>query len=176
MREGDCSIELNKWLVEEKFEERVQGRGLVVRGWAPQVLILSHPAIGGFLTHCGWNSTLEGVSAGVPMICWPMFAEQFYNEKLIVQVLRIGVRVGVEVCVNWGDEEKLGVMVKREDIEKAVKKLMDEGDGEGEERRERARQVGKMAKRAVEGGSSYLNMTLLIQHVMELVNKNDAEN
>lgn len=176
VREGDCSIELNKWLVEEKFEERVQGRGLVVRGWAPQVLILSHPAIGGFLTHCGWNSTLEGVSAGVPMICWPMFAEQFYNEKLIVQVLRIGVRVGVEVCVNWGDEEKLGVMVKREDIEKAVKKLMDEGDGEGEERRERARQVGKMAKRAVEGGSSYLNMTLLIQHVMELVNKNDAEN
>lgn len=88
----------------------------MIWGWAPQVLILSHPAIGGFLTHCGWNSTLEGVCAGVPMITWPLFAEQFYNEKFIVQVLRIGVRVGAEYAVKWGEEEKFGVLRKKEEV------------------------------------------------------------
>ncbi|XP_059463430.1 UDP-glycosyltransferase 73C3-like [Corylus avellana] len=169
VRKGDYSTELEKWFVEEKFEKRIEGRGVVIRGWAPQVLILSHPAIGGFLTHCGWNSTLEGISAGLPMITWPMFAEQFYNEKLVAQVLRIGVRVGVEACVQWGDEEKAGVLVKREDVKKAIEQLMEEGE-EGEERRKRARELGGMAKRAVEdGGSSYLNVTSLIKHISEQV-------
>ncbi|KAF8395300.1 hypothetical protein HHK36_019243 [Tetracentron sinense] len=163
---GDKSSELEKWLVEEGFEERTKGRGLLIRGWAPQVLILSHPAIGGFLTHCGWNSTLEGVCAGVPLITWPLFAEQFYNEKLIIQLLRIGVKVGVEVPVRWGEEEKAGVLVKREEVKKAVDQLMDEGE-EGEERRKRARELGEMAKKAMEEeGSSHFNMTLMIQDIL----------
>lgn len=66
---------------------------------APQAAILDHRAIGGFVTHCGWNSVVEAVSAGVPMATWPPFAEQFYNEKLVVGVLRVGVCVGAEV---WG--------------------------------------------------------------------------
>jgi len=53
------------------------GKGLIIRGWAPQVLILDHEAVGGFVTHCGWNSALEGISAGLPMVTWPVFAEQF---------------------------------------------------------------------------------------------------
>ncbi|KAF8364641.1 hypothetical protein HHK36_033385 [Tetracentron sinense] len=168
---GGKSSETEKWLVEEGFEERIKGRGLLIRGWAPQVLILSHPAIGGFLTHCGWNSSLEGVCAGVPLITWPLFAEQFINEKLVIQILRIGVRVGVEVPVPWGQEEKVGVLVKREEVKKAVQLLMDEGE-EGEERRKRARELGEMAKRAMEeGGSSHLNMTLLIQDIMHQVSE-----
>ncbi|XP_059667540.1 UDP-glycosyltransferase 73D1-like [Cornus florida] len=154
--------ELEKWLVEEKFEERIKGRGLLIKGWAPQVLILSHPSIRGFLTHCGWNSTIEGVCFGVPMITWPMFAEQFLNEKLIVEVLKIGVRVGVEVPVRWGQEEKVGVLVKKEQVEKAIERLM----GEEGERRSRARDLGKKAIKAMEeGGSARTNISRLIKDV-----------
>ncbi|GAB4856554.1 hypothetical protein Ancab_014471 [Ancistrocladus abbreviatus] len=127
IRGGNKSLDqLENWLSEENFEERTKSRGLLIRGWAPQVLILSHPAIGGFLTHCGWNSTLEAVSAGVPMVTWPLFAEQFYNEKMIVQVLRIGVGIGAESSIGWGEGELL-VSIKRENVKKAVDELMDGG-------------------------------------------------
>ena len=170
IRAGDKAEEVEKWILEEGLEERIKGRGLLIRGWAPQVLILSHPAIGGFLTHCGWNSTLEGVSAGVPMITWPFFSEQFFNEKLVVQVLETGVSVGAEAVVHLGEEEKFGVKVKKEEIKGAVERVMDEGK-EGEERRERARKLGEMAKRAVEvGGSSHLNLTMLIQDILQEAN------
>ncbi|KAE8702328.1 UDP-glycosyltransferase 73C5-like [Hibiscus syriacus] len=144
---------LLRWL-DSKKQERTKGRGLVVRGWAPQVLILSHPAIGGFLTHCGWNSTNEGISAGVPLINWPLFTDQFANEKLTVQILKIGVRVGVEEPLRWAKEEKIGVLVKKEDVKEAIEKLMDE-----EERRKRAKKPGEMAKKAVEIGD-LLTLTL----------------
>lgn len=173
IREGYKFEELEKWISEDGFEERTKGRGLIIRGWAPQVLILSHPSIGGFLTHCGWNSTLEGISAGVPLVTWPLFADQFLNEKLVVQVLRIGVSLGVEIPLKWGEEEKTGVLVKKEDIKKAICMLMDEGE-EGKERRERARKLSELAKRAVEkGGSSHLNMTLLIQDIMQQASKEE---
>ncbi|XP_057499343.1 UDP-glycosyltransferase 73E1-like [Actinidia eriantha] len=131
---------------------------------------LSHPAVGAFLTHCGWNSTLEGVCAGVPMITWPMFAGQFFNEKLVVQVLGTGVGVGAQAVVHLHEEDKFGVLVKRETVMKAVDIVMDEGM-EGEERRKRARELGDMAMRTIEErGSYYLNVTLLIQDVLQQVN------
>ncbi|XP_059658423.1 UDP-glycosyltransferase 73C5-like [Cornus florida] len=172
IRASDYSTEIEKWLAEERFEERIKQRGLIIRGWAPQVLTLSHPSIGGFLTHCGWNSTLEGVCAGLPMITWPMFAEQFFNEKFVTQVLKIGVRIGVEVGMQWGEKEEAEVLVKREQVKKAIGELMEGGD-EGRERRKRAKEIGDKAKRATEeGGSSHLKMTMLIQYVLQLVNHN----
>ncbi|CAJ2631311.1 unnamed protein product [Trifolium pratense] len=175
IREGNKSEELEKWISEERFEERNKGRGLIIRGWAPQVLLLSHPSIGGFLTHCGWNSTLEGISAGVPMITWPLFADQFLNEKLVTQVLRIGVSLGVELPMEWGEEEKLGVLVKKEGIKEAICMVMDEGE-ESNERRERASKLSEMANRAVEkGGSSYLNMNLLVQDIMQQQSSSKVE-
>ncbi|GLT89857.1 hypothetical protein SLE2022_078210 [Rubroshorea leprosula] len=170
IKKADCSSELENWFAKERFVERIEERGLIIRGWAPQVLILSHQAIGGFLTHCGWNSTLEGVSFGLPMITWPMFAEQFYNENFVVEVLKIGVKVGVEVPMQL-EEEKAAVLVKRGDVEKAVKELM-EGGEEGEKRRKRATELREMAKKAVEeGGSSFLNTMLLIEYIKQLKNK-----
>ncbi|KAH7843751.1 hypothetical protein Vadar_020367 [Vaccinium darrowii] len=171
IRGNEKAEEVYKWIEEDGFEERVKGRGLIIRGWAPQVLILDHSSVGAFLTHCGWNSTLEGVCAGVPMVTWPLFAEQFINEKLVEVVLKTGVSVGeARSVVQLFDEDKCGAVVEREAVWKAVEKVMD-GGVEAEERRKRAREFGEMAKKAVEeGGSSYLNVKLLIQDVMEQVN------
>ncbi|EOY08012.1 UDP-Glycosyltransferase superfamily protein [Theobroma cacao] len=168
IREGYKSDEFKKWLSEEGFEERTKGRGFLVHGWAPQLSILSHPAVGGLLTHCGWNSVLEGLCAGLPMITWPLLADQFFNEKLVVQILRIGERVGAEIAMKWGEEEKYGVMVKREQIMKAINLVMDAGE-EGEERRKRAMELGVLAKKAFENeGSSYLNVKRLIKDIIQI--------
>ncbi|KAL3532006.1 hypothetical protein ACH5RR_005527 [Cinchona calisaya] len=167
IKTGERFCDLEQWLRDERYEERIKGRGLLIKGWAPQVLILSHPAIKGFLTHCGWNSTIEGVCSGVPMITWPMFAEQFFNEKMIVEILRIGVRIGVELPVRWGEEEKVGLLVSNEQVANAIERLMDDGE-EGNKRRIRARELGLKAKNAMEdGGSTNFNISLLIQDIME---------
>eukprot|EP00268_Persea_americana_P006396 TRINITY_DN12314_c0_g1_i5.p1 TRINITY_DN12314_c0_g1~~TRINITY_DN12314_c0_g1_i5.p1 ORF type:complete len:520 (+),score=92.47 TRINITY_DN12314_c0_g1_i5:73-1632(+) len=172
IKSGKKLAEIDQWLSEE-FEERIKDRGLIIRGWAPQILILSHPSTGGFLTHCGWNSTSEAICAGLPMITWPLFAEQFLNEKMIVNILEIGVSVGVKMGIKWGtgQEEDAVEAVKMEEIRKVIERLMDEGE-EGEMRRKRAREFGVKAKRAMEegGGSSYINMTHLIEDAMELSN------
>ncbi|KAH9604021.1 hypothetical protein KSS87_014201 [Heliosperma pusillum] len=74
------------------FEDEVRGRGLVVP-WTDQILILSHQATGGFLTHCGWNSVLESIWYEVPMLCFPVFTDQITNRKLIVDDWKIGVNL-----------------------------------------------------------------------------------
>jgi len=78
------------------FIERVResGKGFVIEGWAPQLVILSHRAVGSFLTHCGWNSVLEGLVCGVVMLTWPMGADQYTNAKLLVDELGVAVGVG----------------------------------------------------------------------------------
>ncbi|KFK34552.1 hypothetical protein AALP_AA5G160900 [Arabis alpina] len=169
--------ELNEWLNREKFEERVRGRGIVIKGWSPQAMILSHGSTGGFLTHCGWNSTIEGICFGIPMITWPLFAEQFLNEKLIVEVLKIGVRVGVEIPVRWGDEERVGVLVKKHSVVEAIMLLMDGDDDDDDDdsefvrRRRRIQELAVMARKAVEEkGSSSTNVSILIQDVFEQLN------
>ncbi|KAK7400763.1 hypothetical protein VNO78_12069 [Psophocarpus tetragonolobus] len=148
-----------EWLP-EGFEERVlnQGKGLIIRGWAPQMMILDHEAVGGFVTHCGWNSALEGICAGLPMVTWPMYAEQFYNAKFLTDIVKIGVRVGVQTWIGMMG----GNPVKNDAIEKAVKRIM-VGD-EAEEMRNRAKELSHMARRALEeGGSSYSDFNSLIE-------------
>ncbi|KFK36553.1 hypothetical protein AALP_AA4G138600 [Arabis alpina] len=164
--------ELVEWMLESGFEERVKERGLLIKGWSPQVLILSHPSVGGFLTHCGWNSTLEGITSGVPLLTWPLFGDQFCNQKLVVQILKIGVRAGVENVMTWGEEEKIGVLVDKEGVKKLVEELMGDSD-DAKERRRRAKELGELAHEAVkEGGSSHSNFTFLLQDIMEQVKSN----
>jgi len=162
-KEDESEEEKGKWLP-KGFEERniQKKKGSIIRGWAPQVMILSHTAVGAFMTHCGWNSTVEAVSAGVPMITWPVHGEQFYNEKLITQVRQIGVEVGAAEwsSIGIGEREKV---VGRDNIEKAVRRLMDGGGDEAEKIRKYAREFGDKAKHAAqEGGSSHRNLTAVI--------------
>uniref|UniRef100_A0A803KVF4 Uncharacterized protein n=2 Tax=Chenopodium quinoa TaxID=63459 RepID=A0A803KVF4_CHEQI len=124
----------------------MEGKGLIIRGWAPQVLILDHEAIGAFVTHCGWNSTLEGKSCGVSMVTWPVFAEQFLNEKLVVEILKTGVGVGVGVVKQWNIMVEGNV--KWEDIKEAIRKVM-VGE-EALEMRSRAKKLKELATMVVE--------------------------
>jgi hypothetical protein len=146
-----------------ELEARVAGRGLLIRGWAPQVLILSHAAVGGFVTHCGWNSTVEAIAAGLPVVVWPHFADQFLNAKFAVEVLGVGVDVGVKEPVMYRLDRK-EIVVGWEVVEGAVRSIMDGGD-EGEERRRRARAFAAKARAAVEeGGSSHGNLVDLVKN------------
>ncbi|KAK3194650.1 hypothetical protein Dsin_025960 [Dipteronia sinensis] len=74
------------------FLERTKGRGLVVPSWAPQAQVLSHGSTGGFLTHCGWNSVLESVVNGVPLIAWPLYAEQKMNATMLTEDIELALR------------------------------------------------------------------------------------
>ncbi|XP_058760800.1 soyasapogenol B glucuronide galactosyltransferase-like [Vicia villosa] len=153
----------------QDFEERMKEnqKGYIIWNWAPQLLILDHPATGGIVTHCGWNSILESLSVGLPMITWPMFAEQFYNEKLILDVLKIGVSVGSKVNKFWSSEGE-DALVRREEIAKVVRILMGRED-ESEEMRKRVRNFGDAAKKSIqEGGSSYNNLMQLIGELKSL--------
>nr|AMQ26125.1 UDP-glycosyltransferase 7 [Pueraria montana var. lobata] len=150
-----------EWLP-DGFEKRMEGKGLIIRGWAPQVLILEHEAIGAFVTHCGWNSTLEAVTAGVPMVTWPIFADQFFNEKLVIEVLKIGTPVGNK---KWIGVE--GDKITWDAVEKAVKKIMT-GE-EAIEMRNKAKVLSHLARRATEeGGSSNSDLKVLIGELSSL--------
>ncbi|XP_028783084.1 UDP-glycosyltransferase 73B4-like [Neltuma alba] len=164
-REDETEEEREKWMP-RGFEEKMksENKGMIIRGWAPQLLILGHPAVGGFMTHCGWNSVLESVSAGVPMITWPLYFDHFYNEKLVTQVHGCGAVVGCEEygLTAYEPKEKL---VTQDMIEKAVRKVMDGGE-EAAKMRSRIKELSEKAKKAVEeGGSSHNNLTVLIEEL-----------
>ncbi|KAJ6846152.1 putative anthocyanidin 3-O-glucosyltransferase 2 [Iris pallida] len=139
------------------FLERTKDRGMVWPSWAPQVEILSHRAVGGFVTHCGWNSCLEGLWFGVPMLAWPLYAEQHLNQVLMVRDLEVAV--GLEV------DRKGGNFVAAGELERGVRCLM------GEEGRRVRAKVGEMrlaSRKAVEGqgGSSYMNLKQLAEDLV----------
>ncbi|KAL1534345.1 7-deoxyloganetin glucosyltransferase [Salvia divinorum] len=134
----------------EGYLAEVAGRGKMV-GWCAQERVLAHPAVGGFLTHCGWNSTLEGLSEGVPMICWPFFAEQQTNCRY--------------ACTDWEVGLEIEGEVKREKVAELVKVLM-EGE-KGKEMRKKALEWKRKAHAAAEaGGSSRRNLDFLINQIL----------
>lgn len=146
------------WTPPEEIEEKINRRGLIVRNWAPQRRILTHPAMGGFLSHCGWNSVLESLSTGIPMLTWPMIAEQHLNAKYVVEELEAGVKIpigskrGEEAVVGWAA------------VANGVKELM-VGEN-GRRAREKAQELKKVARLAVhEGGSSDQTLDELLKQL-----------
>ncbi|PIA40387.1 hypothetical protein AQUCO_02500233v1 [Aquilegia coerulea] len=141
--------------IPEGFEDRVAGRGFVIKGWAPQVSILSHQAVGGFLTHCGWNSVLEGIVAGVMLFAWPMEADQFINARLLVDDMGVAVKVceGVDTVP---DSAELARCLRDSMSEKGVEKV-------------RAMELREKALGAVkEGGSSMNGLNSLVKELHAL--------
>ncbi|KAL8100481.1 anthocyanidin 3-O-glucosyltransferase 5-like [Apium graveolens] len=133
----------------EGFVRRTAEVGLVVPSWAPQVPILRHKAVGGFLSHCGWNSTLESIVHGVPMIAWPLYAEQKMNATLLTEEIAIAVKP-----IEASREMRGKKLVKREEIERVVKLLI--GGEEGKVMRGKAHELKETASKALKsGGSSY---------------------
>ncbi|PIA31353.1 hypothetical protein AQUCO_05000022v1 [Aquilegia coerulea] len=138
--------------IPEEFLEITKDRG-VLASWCPQDKVLSHPSVGGFLTHAGWNSTTESICAGVPVICWPFFAEQQTNCRYACTIWDIGMEIDKDV--------------KREDIQELVKEMM-EGD-KGKDTRQKALYWKAKAEEAtMKGGSSYKNFDTLIKEVCHL--------
>ncbi|XVE53345.1 hypothetical protein DITRI_Ditri02bG0196800 [Diplodiscus trichospermus] len=129
----------------EGFLNRTQGVGLVVPSWAPQVSILAHPSTGGFLSHVGWNSSLESIAHGVPMIAWPLYAEQRMNAVLLEEDIGVAVKLkGEEGQTVFG----------RGQIERVVRMVM-EGE-EGKVIRSRAKELKQSAVKSLSpNGSSY---------------------
>ncbi|KAJ6853355.1 putative anthocyanidin 3-O-glucosyltransferase 2 [Iris pallida] len=140
-------------ILPEGFLERTKERGMVWPSWVPQAQILSHGAVGGFVTHCGWNSCLESLWFGVPMLGWPLYAEQHVNELELVR--NLGLAVGLRF------DRRKDNFVTAGDLERGVRCLMGEGE-EGKRVRERVGEMSLASRKAVEeGGSSYMNLKRL---------------
>ncbi|XP_059284480.1 UDP-glycosyltransferase 90A1-like [Lycium ferocissimum] len=143
--------------VNEGFENRVENRGLVVTEWVDQREILNHGSVQGFLSHCGWNSVIESICAKVPILAWPMMAEQHLNARMVVEEIKIGLRV--ETC-----DGSVRGFVKCEGLEKPIRELM-EGE-KGKEARKKVEDIGEAAINAVkEGGSSWKMLNELIHEL-----------
>ncbi|KAL0303792.1 UNVERIFIED_CONTAM: 7-deoxyloganetic acid glucosyltransferase [Sesamum radiatum] len=147
------SIAGKNWESEVPVElsEATKERGYIV-GWTPQEEVLAHPSVGGFLTHSGWNSTLESIYEGVPMICWPFFIDQQVNSRLVEEAWKLGFDMK-DTC-------------DRSIIEKMVRILIDVGK---EEFLERADQMAKSAKRCLsDSGSSYNSFERLVEDIKSM--------
>ncbi|KAJ3708798.1 hypothetical protein LUZ61_012503 [Rhynchospora tenuis] len=140
------------------FLEKTKERGLVWPSLVPQIEILSHKAIGGFVTHCGWNSTMEGLWFGVPMVPWPHGAEQHLNAFHLVKELQVAVDMEID--------RKSEGFVSATELERAIKCLMDEGSEERRRVREKAEEIKLACRKAVEvGGVSYAHMQKLSEEL-----------
>ncbi|KAK7309919.1 hypothetical protein RJT34_07048 [Clitoria ternatea] len=148
-------VEQGYGLVPKGFLDRVPGRGLVVQSWAPQVAILGHKAVGGFLSHCGWNSVMEAMMAGVAILGWPMEADQFLNARLLVEDRGVGVRV----C------EGMDIVPDPNELGRLVNEVMSIDSPE----KERAKVMREEAVKAMcENGESCKDMDELVKVLVQL--------
>ncbi|KAM0914653.1 hypothetical protein ACQ4PT_011366 [Festuca glaucescens] len=149
--------------IPEGFADRAGGRGLIVP-WTAQLEVLAHPAVGCFVTHCGWNSTTEALGAGVPMVGMPQWSDQPTNAKYIEDVWRVGVRA----------RQDDGGVVRREEVEMCVRAVM-EGE-RSEEYTQNALEWKEKARSAMgEGGSSDRNITEFLRELRSRKSEQSSE-
>ncbi|KAG2540007.1 UDP-glycosyltransferase 73C4-like [Panicum virgatum] len=160
-------IRRDAWSPPDGWMDRVGERGMLVTGWAPQTRILEHQAVGAFVTHCGWNSVMETVTAGVPALTWPMDFEQFIIERLLTEVLAIGERLFPEGAGVRSTRPEEHDVVPAEVVARSVAKFMEPGGGADAARR-RVKELSARARAAVaEGGSSHRDLQRLIDDLVQ---------
>jgi UDP:flavonoid glycosyltransferase YjiC (YdhE family) len=146
------SIRGVEWIevLHESFKENIGERGYIVK-WAPQKEVLAHSAVGGFFSHCGWNSTLESICEGVPKICKPYFEDQRVNAMYVNYIWKVGLELDSDL--------------ERGVIERAVKRLM--VDEEGKSMRKRSNNFKERVELCTrEGGSSNNSLNGLINMIV----------
>ncbi|KAL2498837.1 UDP-glycosyltransferase 85A2 [Abeliophyllum distichum] len=137
-------------MLPEELLEEIKDRGLLI-SWCAQDQVLEHPAVGSFLTHCGWNSMVETICAGVPVICWPFFADQQTNCHYS--------------CMKWEIGMEIDHDVKRDNVAQLVREMM--GGEKGKKMRMKAKEWKKIAQEATDvGGSSYVNFDKFIKEAL----------
>ncbi|KAL3640449.1 hypothetical protein CASFOL_015417 [Castilleja foliolosa] len=137
------------------FITRIQDKGFLVPLWAQQTRILDHPAVGGFMSHCGWNSTLESINSGVPIVAWPLYAEQRLNATILAEELGVAVRPRVLPTK---------AVVGREEIESLVRRLMEHE--EGQQMRDKVKQLKINAMESLKnGGPSHKAMCEMVSAI-----------
>lgn len=155
LRPGSVITDDESDILPRGFEDDVAGRGIIAP-WCDQCKVLSSPAVGGFLTHCGWSSILESLWFGVPMICYPIFMDQPTNRNMVVYDWKIGI--------NLCDKEQ----ISREEVAEKIDRLMN-GTEMGELRIE-MKKVNKIVKNALgENGSSDENLDRFLKDLKEKI-------
>ena len=148
-----------------EFLERTKDRALVAP-WVPQTAVLSHPAVGAFLTHCGWNSTIESISCGVPMLGWPRLSEQNTNCRYITHVWKVGLELEL-------DGKKYSGLLLKEEVDSKVRRIMSIGGGDDDPEiemiRNNCRELRNASQKAVmKGGSSHRALLDFVHQMRQL--------
>ncbi|KAI3462513.1 hypothetical protein Pfo_019176 [Paulownia fortunei] len=155
----DTDSDGTPYYLPDGFLTRTHDVGLLVPMWAQQAEILNHPAVGGFLSHCGWNSTLESITSGVPMIAWPLYAEQKLNATTLAEEVGVAVRPRVLPTKQ---------VVGREEIERLVRTLM-----EGQGMRDKVKQMKISALDGLKnGGPSHKSMSEMLSKIIAMKKAN----
>ncbi|KAL9259239.1 UDP-glycosyltransferase 71K2-like protein [Drosera capensis] len=155
---ADYAEEELKAILPAEFWAAVEsGQGVVCK-WAPQVEVLAHEAVVGFVSHCGWNSILEALWFGRPIVTWPMYAEQNFNAFQLVEEMGLGINLRLSYD-REGDD-----LVTGDELENAIRRLMIPGNHVAI----KAREAGETSRKALlEGGSSYESVGRFIKDIME---------